>query len=74
MSRRPTPGATPAQTDVLEAVRALAAEGVQVSAVAVAERLGVTRQVATKHLLALERKGRVRDVPRIVRSGRWEVT
>jgi Mn-dependent DtxR family transcriptional regulator len=73
MSRR-VRAATVRQEEVLEAVRALVAAGERPSTVAVAERLGIARQVAAKHLAALERKGRVRDVPKVVRSGLWEVT
>lgn len=66
--------ATVRQEEVLETVRALAASGEQPSSYAVAERLGIARQVAHRHLLALERKGLVRDVPKTVRSGLWSVT
>jgi predicted ArsR family transcriptional regulator len=62
------------QEDVLTAVRELTAEGAQASAIAVAERLGITRQQATRQLVLLERKGFVRDRPKRVRSGHWEVT
>lgn len=61
------------QEGVLTAVRELAAAGAQVSAVAVAERLGITRQAATRQLVLLERKGFVRDVPKKVRSGNWAI-
>jgi DNA-binding IclR family transcriptional regulator len=72
--RRAAAGASPRQEDVLAVVRELAAAGEQPSSYAVAEKLGVARQVAHRHLLALERKGLVRDVPKTVRSGRWSVT
>jgi DNA-binding IclR family transcriptional regulator len=72
--RRAAKGATPAEQAALEAVRALVAAGEQPSSYAVAERLGIARQVAHRHLLALERKGLVRDVPKTVRSGLWSVT
>lgn len=62
---------SPGQEAVIEAVRALSSEGAQVSAQAVADRLGMTRQAATRQLVLLERKGFVRDVPRVVRSGNW---
>jgi Mn-dependent DtxR family transcriptional regulator len=74
MSRRVTPNATPGQQDVLETVRALVAAGEQPSTIAVAARLGITRQVASRHLAKLEAKGLVRDVPKVVRSGLWSVT
>lgn len=72
--RRAAVGATPAEQATLEAVAALVAAGEQPSSYAVAERLGIARQVAHRHLLALERKGLVRDVPKTVRSGLWSVT
>jgi DNA-binding IclR family transcriptional regulator len=72
--RRAAVGATPAEQAALEAVRAITAAGEQPSSYAVAERLGIARQVAHRHLLALERKGLVRDVPKTVRSGLWSVT
>ncbi len=65
---------SPRQEDVITAVRELAAEGAQVSAQAVADRLGITRQQATRQLVLLERKGYVRDVPKLVRSGNWALT
>lgn len=72
--RRATVGATPAEQATLAAVRELTAAGEQPSSYAVAEHLGVARQVAHRRLLALERKGLVRDVPKVVRSGLWSVT
>lgn len=72
--RRLPAAPSPRQADVIEAVRALSEAGLQVSAVAVGERLGIPRQVATRHLEALERKGLIADVPRIVRSGHWALT
>lgn len=69
MTRQTPPG----QASVLEAVRELVAAGEPASAVAVARRLGITRQAATRQLLALERKGLVTDTPRIVRSGHWTI-
>ncbi len=75
IARKRVPGpATARQEDYLEAIRALAAEGAQTSAQAVADRLGVARQVATRRLLELERKGLIRDKPKLVRSGHWVVT
>jgi predicted ArsR family transcriptional regulator len=61
------------QEGVLTAVRELAAAGGKVSAVAVAAKLGITRQAATRQLLLLERKGFVCDVRRKVRSGNWAI-
>jgi Mn-dependent DtxR family transcriptional regulator len=68
--KRPPPG----QRAVLSAVRQLGANGQQASAVAVAEKLGISRQVATRQLEALERKGLLADVPKVVRSGHWALT
>lgn len=62
------------QEGVLAAVRELSAAGGKVSSVAVAERLGISRQQATRQLVLLERKGFVRDVPKKVRSGNWAIT
>ena len=70
MTRQTPPG----QAAVLEAVRELAAAGERASDLTVARKLGVSRQVAAKQLRALEKKGLVRDRPRVVRSGQWEVT
>lgn len=66
--------ATDRQGEVLDAVRALIAQGERASAYAVAARLGIARQVAHRHLLALERKGLLADVPRVVRGGHWAPT
>lgn len=71
--RRERP-ATDRQDEVLAVVRALIAEGERASAYTVAERLGCARQVAHRHLLALERKGLLADVPRVVRGGHWAPT
>lgn len=65
---------SPRQRDVLRAMRELRRLGKQVSSYAIAERLGIARQVAHRHLLALERKGLVRDEPVLVRSGHWILT
>lgn len=67
---RPSPG----QKDVLEVVRALTAEGATTSAVAIAGRLGISRQLASRQLAALERKGFLADVPKVIRSGHWALT
>lgn len=71
--RRPQP-ATDRQDEVLAVVRALIAEGQRASSYTVGERLGCTRQVAQRHLLALERKGLLADVPKVVRGGHWTPT
>lgn len=62
---------TPRQRDVLEAMRALAGE--PASAQAIGDRLGISRQAATKHLDELERMGFASGETITVRSGRWRV-
>lgn len=62
------------QEDVLAAVRALTEAGEAASAAAVAARLGLSRQQASRQLALLERKGFVADVLKVVRSGRWALT
>lgn len=64
---------SPRQEDVMTAIASLLAEGKQASATAVGERLGIPRQNASKHLLALERKGLAEDIPVTVRSGNWRL-
>jgi response regulator of citrate/malate metabolism len=67
--------ATGRQEAFLEAIERLTArEGRAPSAVEIAERLGISRQCATRQLVVLERKGLLRDVPRMVRSGQWALT
>jgi Mn-dependent DtxR family transcriptional regulator len=69
-----SPTLTPRQADVLRALQALTrANGAPPSAQAIGDRLGVTRQAATKHLSELERLGLVHDEPVLVRSGKWRV-
>jgi Mn-dependent DtxR family transcriptional regulator len=72
--RAPPTAPSPRQADVLEAVRALTAEGLPASAVAIAARLGISRQLTMRQLAALERKGILADVPKVVRSGHWALT
>lgn len=73
MKRRRRPAGPPAwQAHVLDAVASLTAQGQQASAHAVAERLGITRQCASRQLHALEAKGLLRDKLVMVRSGNWE--
>lgn len=55
-------------------MRELTAAGEATSATAIAARLGISRQLASRQLALLERKGFVRDVPKVVRSGRWALT
>lgn len=74
MTRRLPERPSPRQADVLEAVRKLSAAGERVSAIAVADLLGITRQLAARQLVLLERKGFVADVPKVVRSGNWALT
>lgn len=70
LPEKPSPG----QEAVLAAVRELAAAGARVSAITVAERLGISRQQAARQLSLLERKGFVADIPKVVRSGNWALT
>lgn len=72
--RRLPAAPSPRQTDVLAAVADLTAAGVPASATAIGERLGIPRQVASRHLVLLERKGLLADVPKVVRSGHWALT
>ena len=74
LTPRKPPAPSPRQADVIDAVRALTEEGLQASAIAIAERLGISRQLATRQLAALERKGFLADVPKVVRSGNWALT
>lgn len=67
--RNPEP--SPRQADVVAAVRELTAAGEPASASAIARRLGISRQLASRQLGALERKGILADVPKVVRSGTW---
>lgn len=61
---------TPHQRAVLELVR----EAGTISTVEAAARLGVARQSVVKALKALEREGLLEDPPRVVRSGKWQLT
>jgi hypothetical protein len=73
---RNAPGtpATDRQGDVRAAVATLTArDGSAPSAGDVAALLGISRQGALKQLKALEAKGLVRDKPRRVTSGKWEL-
>lgn len=74
MTPRKPPKPAPRQHDVIDAVRALTAEGAAASASAIAARLGISRQLASRQLAALERKGFLADVPKVVRSGNWALT
>lgn len=65
---------SPGQEDVLAAVRALTEAGEAASAIAVAERLGFSRQHVSRQLALLERKGLLVDKPKVVRSGHWALT
>lgn len=70
MSRLPAEP-SPRQADVLAAVRELTAAGEQASTIAIARRLGISRQQTARQLELLERKGLLADVPKVVRSGTW---
>ena len=74
MTPRKQPRPSPGQEHVLAAVRDLLAAGETASAIAVAARLGMTRQHVSRQLAALERKGFLADVPKVVRSGHWALT
>jgi Mn-dependent DtxR family transcriptional regulator len=66
---------TPRQRELVRTVLELTAElGRPPSARDVAKRLGVARQTALESLKLLERIGAVADLPRVVRSGTWQVT
>jgi Mn-dependent DtxR family transcriptional regulator len=67
--------ATARQSEYLAAIVALTRElGRAPSAVAISERLGVSRTGVRPQLRALEKKGLIRDVPKEVRSGKWKLT
>ena len=73
--KAPARPATDRQRDFLAAVVELTAElGHAPSAADIAARLGMSRQGAEKQLHALETKGLLSDVPRMVRSGQWQLT
>lgn len=58
-----------------ETIRALTAElGRGPSTVEIAARLGITHSGARQQLHALEARGLIADVPKVVRSGRWALT
>lgn len=65
---------TDRQREVLAVVLALRDEGKDVSAVAIGERMDIGRMAAANHLRSLERQGLMRDIPKVVSSGKWELT
>lgn len=67
-------GITARQSEVLATVRELATAEGPPSASKVAERLAITRMCAVRHIRALERKGYLLDVPKLVSSGQWALT
>jgi predicted ArsR family transcriptional regulator len=68
----PARPATDRQSEFLAAVAALTlANGEPPSASAVAAWLGISRIGARQQLKALEAKGLLVDVPRVVSSGKW---
>lgn len=70
----PLKPATARQNDYIEVVRQLTRDnGRAPSAADVAERMGITRQAALQQLQALESKGLLCDVPKMVSSGQWAV-
>lgn len=74
----PEPTALPPtarQDEFRAAIAALTAElGRGPSTGEIAARLGVTRDGCRSQLRALEKKGIIGDVPKMVRSGRWALT
>lgn len=74
MRRRLGP-ATERQRAILAAVVALTKEtGEKPSAIAIADRLGVTRTGIRPQLHSLEAQGLLVDVPKTVSSGKWAVS
>lgn len=68
----PVRPATDRQNDYLAAVAQLTRELERApNGAEVARHLGVSRQSATQQLQALEAKGLLVDVPRVVSSGKW---
>lgn len=74
----PVPSALPPtsrQDEFLAAIGALTAElGRGPSTVEIAARMGITRDGCRSQLRALEKKGLIGDVPKVVRSGEWALT
>ncbi len=69
------PRASDSQKAALDAVRELTRQhGRSPTATEVGERLGMTRQGAAQLLHLLERKGLLRDIPKMISSGQWELT
>lgn len=67
--------ATARQIDFLAAVAALTRELERApNAVEVGARLGISRQGALQQLAAIEAKGLLVDVPKVVSSGQWALT
>lgn len=64
----------PSHKAVLDTVRRLVRDGKPASAHRVARELGVSHQYAGKVLALLEKRGLVRDQPKVVRSGNWVLT
>lgn len=71
--RGPSKRAPSWERHVLEAIELLTAAGKPASAQAIAKRLGITRQCASRQLHALEAKGLVVDPLVTVRSGHWKL-
>lgn len=65
---------TDRQREYLAVVARLAAETGSVSAMALADALGVDRKVAMRGLRAVAAKGLLADVPKVVSSGKWALT
>lgn len=66
---------TDRQREFLAVVARLTAAGHDgASAIAIAAQLGIDRTGTRSQLGALARKGLVRDKPKVVSSGKWELT
>lgn len=67
--------ATDRQGEFLEAVVALTESlGHAPSNSDVARHMGVSRWGARRQLMALEQKGLLKDIPKVVSSDQWEIT
>ncbi len=73
--KRPPRPATARQSEFLAAVVALTRElGRAPNATEVAARLGIGQTGARRQLMALEAKGLLTDLPKLVSSGQWAIT
>lgn len=73
--KAPPRPATARQSEFLACVRDMTRElGQAPSAERVGERMGISRLGARRQLQALEAKGLLRDIPKVVSSGQWALT